>query len=171
MPGIMLSILILIGVSPRVAPDRMSTFTFSGGYSNRAGSNAVSGSIALRTNLVVHLSHSLEVGLDGGFYNIEQEEFPGGEEYPLKRGIIHAGIIGRYISPGPGLRFFLEIGSGYYSWNQNFLGYSAGGGMRYYPAGSNQFYFLEGKWHDNIQNLSEPSPGFYSMTAGWGLSW
>ena len=66
MIGIILSILILTGINPRVAPDRMSTFTFSGGYGNRTGSNVVSGSIALRTNLVVHLSNSLEIGLDGG---------------------------------------------------------------------------------------------------------
>jgi len=171
MLGLTLSILILLSIDPHVAPDRMSTFTFSGGYGNRTGNNIVSGSIALRTNLVVHLTRSLEVGLDGGFYNIEQEGSPGYEEYPMKKGIIHAGIIGRYISPGSILRFFLEIGSGYYSWNQNFLGYSAGGGMRCYPAGSSHFYFLEGKWHDNIQNLCEPSPGFYSITAGLGLSW
>ncbi len=167
----MLSILILAGINPRVAPDRMSTFTFSGGYGNRTGSNVVSGSIALRTNLVVHLTPFLEIGLDGGFYNIEQEDFPGGENLPLKKGIIHAGIIGRYISPGSRLRIFLEIGSGYYSWNQNFLGYSAGAGIRYVPAISSHFYFLCGKWHDNIQNLTEPSPGFYSITAGLGLSW
>ncbi|MCK5115304.1 MAG: hypothetical protein KAR44_01810 [Candidatus Aegiribacteria sp.] len=171
MTGIILSILILTGINPRVAPDRMSTFTFSGGYGNRTGSNVVSGSIALRTNLVVHLSNSLEIGLNGGLYCIEQEQYPGGEDYPLKNGIIHAGVIGRYISQGSRWRFFMEIGSGYYSWNQNFLGYSTGGGIRYYPAGSNYFYCLEGKWHDNIQNLSEPSPGFYTITAGLGFSW
>jgi|GEM_PF-2486127 len=171
MQVIMLSILILSGINPRVAPDRMSTFTFSGGYGNRTGSNAVSGSIALRTNLVVHISRSLEVGLDGGFYDIEQEDFPGWGDFPLRKGIIHAGIIGRYITPGSRWKMFLEIGSGYYSWNQNFLGYSTGGGIRYVPDVSSHFYFLEGKWHDNIQNLSEPSPGFYSITAGLGLSW
>jgi hypothetical protein len=171
MPGVIMSILVLFAANPRVAPDRMSTFTFSGGYGNRTGSNVGSGSIALRTNLVAHLSRSLEAGLDGGFYYIEQEQYPGGEEYPLKQSIIHAGIIGRYLSQGSKWRIFLEIGSGYYSWNQNFLGYSAGGGMRYYPGGSNQFYFLEGKWHDNIQHLCEPSPGFYSITAGLGSSW
>ena len=171
MSGILVAIVIFIGLTPRVAPDRMSTFTFSGGYTNRTGSNVPSGSIALKTSLVVNITHSLEAGLEGGFYNIEQEDYPGGEEYPLKKGVIHAGVIGRYIFPCSGLRFFLEIGSGYYSWNQNFLGYSTGGGMRYYSAGSSHFYFLEGKWHDNIQNLSEPSPGFYSITAGLGLSW
>ena len=168
----MLSILILTGINPRVAPDRMSTFTFSGGYGNRTGSNVVSGSIALRTNLVVHLSNSLEIGLDGGFYNIEREQIPGWEDLPVKNnGIIHAGVIGRYISQVSRWRFFMEIGSGYYAWNQTFLGFSAGGGIRYYPAGSNHFYCLEGKWHDNIQNLGEPSPGFYTITAGFGLSW
>ena len=171
MSEIMMAILILLGINPRVAPDRMSTLTFSGGYGNRTGNNVSSGSIVVRTSLAVNLTQSLEVGLDGGFYNIEQEEYPGGEEYPLKKSIIHAGVIGRYIFPYSGLRFFLEIGSGYYSWNQNFFGYSAGGGMRYHSAGSSHFYFLEGKWHDNIQNLSEPSPGFYSITAGVGLIW
>ncbi|MCK5036528.1 MAG: hypothetical protein KAS73_11590 [Candidatus Sabulitectum sp.] len=171
MIGVMLSIIILTGINPRVSPDRMSTFTLSGGYGNRTGSNAVSGSIAMRTNLVVHLSKSLEIGLDGGFYNIEQEQYPGTEEYPLTKGIIHAGAIGRYISQGSRWRFFMEIGSGFYSWNQSFLGYSTGGGIRYYPAGSDYFYRLEGKWHDNIQILSEPSPGFYTITAGLGLSW
>lgn len=166
-----MAILIFASANPRVAPDRMSTFTFSGGYCNRTGNNVQSGSLALKTSLAVNLTHSLEVGLDAGFYNIEQEECPGGEEYSLKKGITHAGITGRYIFPCSRLRFFLEIGSGYYSWNQNFLGYSAGGGMRYYSAGSSHFCFLEGKWHDNIQNLSEPSPGFYSITAGVGLSW
>ena len=167
----MLSVIILTGVNPRVAPDRMSTLTLSAGYGNRTGSSGVSGSIALRTNLVVHLSKSLEIGLDGGVYNIEQEQCPGLEEYSLKKGIIHAGAIGRYITQGARWRSFMEIGCGYYSWNQNFLGYSSGGGLRYYPAESNYFYCLEGKWHDNIQNLSEPSPGFFTITAGLGLSW
>ncbi len=171
MSAILIAILILTGLNPRVAPDRMSTFTLSGGYTNRTGNNVPSGSIALKTSLVVNLTHSLEAGLEGGFYNIEPEEIPGFEEYTLKNRIIHAGIVGRYIIPCSGLRFFLEIGSGYYSWNQNFLGYSTGGGIRYSPAGSSHFYFLDGKWHDNIQNLSEPSPGFYSITAGLGLSW
>lgn len=171
MIGIILSILVLTGINPGVAPDRMSTFTFSGGYGNRTGSNAVSGSIALRTNLVVHLSKSLEIGLDGGFYNIEQERCPGVIDNTLKTGIIHAGVIGRYMSQGSRWRYFMEVGSGFYSWNQNFVGYSTGGGIRYYPAESNYFYCLEGKWHDNIQILSEPSPGFYTIAAGVGLSW
>lgn len=171
--GVILSILIITGISPRVAPDRMSTFTLSGGYGNRTGSNAVPGSIAIRTNLVVHLSKSLEIGLDGGVYNIEEEQGPAWENhyYSLKKGIIHAGAIGRYISQGSRWKHFMEIGCGYYAWNQNFLGYSAGGGLRYYPAESSYFYCLEGKWHDNIQILSEPSPGFYTITAGLGLSW
>jgi len=171
MTGVMLSILILTGINPRVAPDRMSTFTISGGYGNRTGSNAGSGSIAIRTNLVVHLSKSVEIGLDGGIYNIEQEQSPGWEDYSLKKGMIHAGAIGRYIFQGTRWRPFMEIGCGFYSWNQNFLGYSSGGGLRYYPTESNYFYCLQGKWHDNIQILSESSPGFYTVTAGLGLSW
>ncbi len=77
MSAILIAILILTGLNPRVAPDRMSTFTFSGGYANRTGNNVPSGSIALKTSLVVNLTHSLEAGLEGGFYDIEQEEYPG----------------------------------------------------------------------------------------------
>ena len=92
MSGILIAIVIFIGLTPRVAPDRMSTFTFSGGYTNRTGSNVPSGSIALKTSLVVNLTHSLEAGLEGGFYNIEQEDYPGGEEYPLKKVLFMQGL-------------------------------------------------------------------------------
>ncbi len=144
---------------------------FSVGYGNRTGSNPPGGSLALRGALMVDLSISFALGMEAGFYLIEQEPLPTIYEYPTTKSIFHFGAVAQYLFGTGSIRPYLQVGAGHYTWNTNFLGASAGGGVRYQPENFGYLLFIEGRWHDNIQNLGVPSPGFYTISAGAGVSW
>ena len=135
------------------------------------GSLPPEGSLALRGTLMVDLNRSFGLGMEAGFYVIEAESLSGLDEYTLTKSVFHFGALAQYLFGTGSFRPYVQIGAGYYSWNNNFLGASAGGGVRYQPENFGCFCFIEGRWHDNIQILVEPSPGFYTFSAGAGVPW
>jgi len=163
---------LLLGADPVVPANGLGSAMFSAGYGNRTGTLPPEGSLALRGALMVDLNRSFGLGMEAGFYLIEQESISGPyNNYPLSESVFHFGAIAQYLFGTGSFRPYVQTGAGYYSWNNNFLGASAGGGVRYQTENFSCFYFIEGRWHDNIQILSEPSPGFYTFSAGVGVPW
>jgi len=164
-------LLVLLGADPIVPANGLGSTSFSAGYGNRIGRDTPDGSLALRGALMVDLTRSFGLGMEAGVYLIEQESPELLYEYPLSKSVFHFGALAQYLFGTAPIRPYLQIGAGHYRWNTNFLGASVGGGVRYQPGDFGYFGFIEGRWHDNIQRLGLPSPGFYTISAGAGVSW
>ena len=169
--GLLMGLLLFLGTDPVIPANNLGSATFSAGYGNRTGNDPPGGSLVLKGALMIDMWRSFGLGLEAGFYMIEQESLQTVADYPLTESIVHLGALAQYtFGTGP-LRPYLQAGIGRYTWGSDFLGASGGGGVRYQPDYFGYFGFIEGRWHENLQNQGIPSPGFYTISAGAGVSW
>jgi hypothetical protein len=146
------------------------------GYSRCIASGSVSGSIASRANFWWDIHRCVSFGPEITYYHClsfrtRRSHEKTQEEYGRSSAAWQVGaatklvIIHRTVSP------FIVGGLSFYSWNQAFLGASAGVGVKIAPGASPYEFYIDYRYHDNIQNLSEHSPPFITIMCGMMLKW
>ncbi|HPF34639.1 MAG TPA: hypothetical protein P5571_06760 [Candidatus Krumholzibacteria bacterium] len=175
---------VLWGVLPRDAVEPREDSAVTGGFALGAGWSAAlggagDGGLAWQAQLRIRTSSGLAHGLE----LMHARPGPARQEYPSPPGgapafepaarLTQAGwraempLVGAASAMAP----FLSGGVGTYFWQDTYLGYSLGAGLRVEPRPGRSGLVLEARRHDNLQNLTETDPAHWTATASLAWSW
>ncbi|MBU0742332.1 hypothetical protein KJ554_08310, partial [bacterium] len=79
-------------------------------------------------------------------------------------GVAHANLLAGPVKP------YLSFGLAYYNWNDDFLGWNTGVGLRL-RLGAGADWICEYRYHANLQHLTETEPQLATFLGGVAVTW
>jgi hypothetical protein len=156
-----------------VSPQDYGSLHLLFGYAQSEEPGASTGSFGGRVNLFARINRYLAIGPELGYYKLGSSQFADfeGNTYTVENNVWHANGMFRFASSHGKWRPFAAVGLGYYHGQKSYVAGSLGGGFDLQLGDTPFVLTAEARWHQNLQNLSGPSPEFVTFMAGMARAW
>jgi len=147
-------------------------FSFLAGAARNMGVAHEHADFAWRLSLLADTNRQFSYGVEMGRYMTGAAHRPSAPwpEPDVSVPVWHAGGVAHLdLLSGP-VAPFISAGLAYYDWNDSFLGYNAGAGLRI-RLGRDAAWISEYRYHANLQRLTETEPQMTTFLAGFSIRW